>query len=68
MLGSSLSAVAVLLVAIVTLPATTWEATVLAAVQKTPPLLFSRDCEYLAPALPGTSRDRTESQIRSAGT
>ncbi|MFF8029257.1 MFS transporter [Streptomyces sp. NPDC007896] len=40
-LGSSLSSVAIPLVAVVSLHATTWEAAVLAAVQKTPPLLFS---------------------------
>ncbi|WP_405637994.1 MFS transporter [Streptomyces sp. NBC_00056] len=40
-LGSSLSSVAIPLVAVVTLHATTWEAAILAAVQKTPPLLFS---------------------------
>lgn len=40
-LGSSLSSVAIPLVAVVTLHATTWEAAVLAAVQKTPALLFS---------------------------
>ncbi|MGW6154316.1 MFS transporter [Streptomyces sp. NPDC055144] len=40
-LGSSLSSVAIPLVAVVTLHATAWEAAVLAAVQKTPPLLFS---------------------------
>ncbi|MEE4495097.1 MULTISPECIES: MFS transporter [unclassified Streptomyces] len=39
--GSSLSSVAVPLVAVVTLHATTWEAGVLATVQKLPPLLFS---------------------------
>lgn len=41
MLGSSLSSVAIPLVAVVSLQATTWQAAVLAAVQKTPPLLFS---------------------------
>ncbi|MFE2971765.1 MFS transporter, partial [Streptomyces sp. NPDC059340] len=40
-LGSSLSSVAIPMVAVVSLHATTWEAAVLAAVQKTPPLLFS---------------------------
>ncbi|WP_327370716.1 MFS transporter [Streptomyces sp. NBC_01217] len=40
-LGSSLSSVAIPLVAVVSLHATTWQAAVLAAVQKTPPLLFS---------------------------
>ncbi|MGW2081921.1 MFS transporter [Streptomyces sp. NPDC001939] len=40
-LGSSLSSVAIPLVAVVTLHATTWQAAILAAVQKTPPLLFS---------------------------
>jgi hypothetical protein len=40
-LGSSLSSVAIPLVAVVSLHATTWEAAVLAAVQKTPPLLFN---------------------------
>ncbi|WP_442813086.1 MFS transporter [Streptomyces sp. NBC_01800] len=41
-LGSSLSSVAIPLVAVVSLNATTWQAAILAAVQKTPPLLFSR--------------------------
>ncbi|MDX2610949.1 MFS transporter [Streptomyces stelliscabiei] len=40
-LGSSLSSVAIPLVAVITLHATTWQAAILAAVQKTPPLLFS---------------------------
>ncbi|MFF1737370.1 MFS transporter [Streptomyces sp. NPDC058247] len=40
-LGSSLSSVALPLVAVITLHATTWQAAILAAVQKTPPLLFS---------------------------
>ncbi|MFD5759649.1 MFS transporter [Streptomyces sp. NPDC127044] len=40
-LGSSPSSVAIPLVAVVSLHATTWEAAVLAAVHKTPPLLFS---------------------------
>lgn len=40
-LGSSLSSVAIPLVAVITLHATTWQAAVLAAVQKTPPLLFA---------------------------
>ncbi|MFD7016654.1 MFS transporter [Streptomyces sp. NPDC059928] len=40
-LGSSLSSVAIPLVAVVTLHASAWQAAVLAAVQKTPPLLFS---------------------------
>jgi MFS family permease len=39
--GSSLSTVAVPLVAVVTLHATTWEAAVLATVQRLPPLLLS---------------------------
>lgn len=41
-LGSSLNSVAIPLVAVVSLNATTWQAAILAAVQKTPPLLFSR--------------------------
>ncbi|MGW7362669.1 MFS transporter [Streptomyces sp. NPDC054841] len=40
-LGSSLSSVAIPLVAVVTLHASAWQAAVLAAAQKTPPLLFS---------------------------
>ncbi|MFJ3642883.1 MFS transporter [Streptomyces sp. NPDC090108] len=44
-LGSSLSSVAIPLVAVVSLHATTWQAAVLAAVQKTPPLLFSLPAE-----------------------
>lgn len=40
-MGSSLSSVAIPLVAVVTLHASAWQAAVLAAAQKTPPLLFS---------------------------
>ncbi|MGW1614617.1 hypothetical protein ACWCQZ_35270 [Streptomyces sp. NPDC002285] len=40
-LGSSLSSVAIPLVAVVTLHASAWQAAVLAAAQKTPPLMFS---------------------------
>ncbi|MET8683632.1 MFS transporter [Streptomyces sp. NPDC004732] len=40
-MGSSLSSVAIPLVAVLTLHASAWQAAVLAAAQKTPPLLFS---------------------------